>query len=426
MICSIEVGPIRGRMIAAALLLHGLTWAGGSAALAQVYTFTTFVGSPTVTGSTDGTGSAALFNQPTGVAIDRVGNVFVVDQVNNTIRKVTPTRVVTTLAGLAGSPGSADGTASAARFNLPSNVTLDNSDNMYVADTSNHTIRKVTPAGVVTTLAGLAGVPGSADGTGSAARFNQPNGVALDSNGNLYVADGVNSTIRKVTLNGVVTTLAGLAGSSGSANGTGSAARFNFPEDVAVDTAGNVYVADAGNNTIRKVTPGGVVTTLAGKAGVVGSQDGTGSGALFSFPEALAVDSAGNVFVADYGNDTIRKVTPSGVVTTIGGLAGSTGTANGPGSVARFNGEEGIGVDKSGNVYVADTVNNTIRIGIPSGPVLLNIALLGGKAVLTWTNSAFALQSATVVSGPYTNVAGAISPYTNSLNTQCFFRLKAN
>ena len=179
----------------------------------------------------------------------------------------------TTLAGLAGSPGSADGTGSNARFNDPSGVAVDSAGNVYVADSYNDTIRKVTPADVVTTLAGLAGNAGSADGTGSAARFDDPTGVAVDSAGNVYVADDCNSTIRKVTPVGAsweVTTLAGLAGSSGSADGTNSAARFNDPYCVAVDTNGNVYVADYANDTIRKVTPVGtnwVVTTLAGLAG---------------------------------------------------------------------------------------------------------------------------------------------------------------
>ena len=227
------------------------------------------------------------------------------------------------------------------------------------------------PAGVhaavtVTTLAGSAGVTGSADGTGSAALFNFPNGVAVDSSGNVYVSDSGNSTIRKVRPGGVVSTLAGTAGVRGSADGTGSAAQFNNPSGVAVDSSGNVYVANQNSSTIRKVTPGGVVTTLAGTAYVGGSADGTGSAALFSYPCGVAVDSSGNVYVADQNSSTIRKVTPGGVVTTLAGTAGVYGSADGTGSAAQFNEPRGVAVDSSGNVYVADKNNFTIRkLAIP-------------------------------------------------------------
>src|SRR5439155_1345779 len=223
----------------------------------------------------------------------------------------------TTLVGAHESPGAIDGPASVARFGFPSGVAVDRAGNVYVADTAhngedgsedNYTMRKVTPDGVVTTLAGLAGRGGSADGTGSGARFHNTSGVAVDSEGNLYVTDclcitggGVQGTIRKVTPAGVVTTLAGLAGTQGTNDGTGSAARFNTPFAVAVDTAGSVHVADRGNFTIRKVSPGGVVTTLAGSAGLSGSDDGLGRAARFSFPSGVTVDNSGNVFVADAG-----------------------------------------------------------------------------------------------------------------------------
>ena len=188
-----------------------------------------------------------------------------------------------------------------------------------------------------------------------AAPASIPYGVAVDGAGNVYVADHGNDEIRKITPAGVVTTLAGAAGQAGSADGTGSAARFYDPAGVAVDSAGNVYVADAGNDEIRKITPAGVVTTLAGAAGQAGSADGTGSAARFYIPHGVAVDGAGNVYVADTENDEIRKITPAGVVTTLAGAAGSIGSADGPGSAARFFQPYGVAVDSAGNVYVADT-----------------------------------------------------------------------
>jgi hypothetical protein len=198
---------------------------------------------------------------------------------------------------------------------------VDGAGNVYVADSNNSTVRKVTPSGLVTTPAGRAGQSGSADGIGAAARFNNPNSVAVDTATNVYVADTYNHTIRKVTPTRLVTTLAGLAGTAGSADGTGNTARFNYPSGVAVDTAGNIYVADTYNNTIRKVTPVGTnwaVTTLGGWAGGFGTADGTGSAARFSNPNGIAVDIAGNVYVADYYLSTIRKGYPSPRLLTSG------------------------------------------------------------------------------------------------------------
>ena len=277
--------------------------------------------------------------------------------------------MVTTLAGLAGAAGSADGTGSAARFRDPRGVAVDSAGNVYVADYSNHTIRKITPAGVVSTLAGLAGNPGSDDGTGNAARFSQPAGVAVDSAGNVYVADTFNHTIRKITSAGMVSTLAGLAGSLGSEDGPVSGARFNHPYGVAVDSAsGNVYVADSANHTIRKITPAGVVSTLAGLAGNPGSADGIGSAARFNSPYGVAVDSAGNVYVADSHNNTIRKITPAGAVSTLAGLAGMVGSADGTGSAARFNFPDRRDGGQRGQIFMSPIVTTTpYARSLPSG-----------------------------------------------------------
>lgn len=335
------------------------------------YSWTNFVGQPGVSGSADGTGSVARFAYPYGVAIDSAGNLYVADQWNNRICKVTGVGVVTTLAGAANS-GSADGTGTAARFSYPSGVAVDSVGNVYVADSNNNTIRKVTPAGVVTTLAGSAGNPGISDGVGNVARFNHPNGVGVDNAGNVYVADTENFAIRKVTAAGAVTTLAGSPGNPGLVDGTGYAARFLKPSSLAVDNAGNLYVAELGeairsSHRIRKVTATGVVTTLAGSPDWGGIADGTGSAARFAYPEGVAVDGAGNVYVADSNNNTIRKVTPAGVVTTIGGSPLTPGSVGGTGSAARFNGPYGVTVDTAGNLYVADQWNNRISKATPSG-----------------------------------------------------------
>ena len=320
---------------------------GGSTAVSSGATVTTFAGTAGVSGTTDGTGAAAKFNHPIGIAFDGSGNLFVTDSLNGSIRRVTPVGVVTS-----------GGTLGA--YTLPYGIAVDGSINLYFAEGS--VIRKLnTSTMVLTTLAGTAGQFGATDGTGAAARFVQPVGVAVDVLGNVYVSDGANNTIRKITSAGVVTTLAGTANATGFADGTGAAARFNQPQGIALDSLGNLYVADATNNTIRKITAGGVVTTIAGSAAASGSVDGVGTAALFKTPLAIAVDSLGNLYVADSGNCIIRKITAAGVVTTIAGTLGVNGSADGAGSVASFHDLYGIAVDSSGIIYVSDRNNDTIR-----------------------------------------------------------------
>jgi sugar lactone lactonase YvrE len=315
----------------------------------------TFAGSGEV-GSNDATATAPSFYNPSGVALDASGNVYVADSKNNKIRKITSAGVVSTFAG-SGEEGRTDATGTAASFNRPFGVALDASGNVYVADSKNNKIRKITPAGVVSTFAG-SGEEGRTDATGTAASFNRPFGVALDASGNVYVADYINDKIRKITPAGEVSTFAG-SGYSGSTDGTGTAASFYSPTGVAVDASGNVYVADTSNNKIRKITPSGVVSTLAG-SGAQGSTDGTGTAASFYRPVGAAVDAAGNVYVADTYNDKIRKITSAGVVSTFAG-SGDFGSTDGTGTAASFKFPQGVAVDASGNVYVADTYNHKIR-----------------------------------------------------------------
>lgn len=328
---------------------------------------TTLAGAPGVTGATDGVGSAARFNFMHGVAADAAGNVYIADSGNNTIRKTAPDGTVTTFAGTAGVAGSADGVGTAATFNFPTGIATDASGNVYVADFANHTIRKITPAGAVTTLAGTGGLAGYADGTGAAARFSRPSGLAVDGAGSVYVADSDNQVIRKISPSGVVTTFAGLAGTRGSADGAATAARFNDPIAVAVDVSGNVYVADFTNNAVRSITPAGVVSTLAGTAGFAGAIDGVGTDARFSGPAAIAVDASGVVFVADSGNSTVRRIDRDAVVTTMAASPPLTGAADGTGRDARFTAPRGVATDGAGNVYVADSGNNLIRKVTPGG-----------------------------------------------------------
>jgi len=348
---------------------------------------TTIAGQVGVKGSADGTGTAAQFNYPRGVASDRAGNLYVADFANHTIRQIAlATGAVTTPWGQPGSSGSSDGMGNAARFNQPSGVVIDGTGNLYVADTGNHTIRQIVSVlGAVNTLAGQAGVKGSADGTGAAAQFNTPLSVALDGAGNLYVADANNATIRKIVLtNAAVTTLAGQAGLQGSTDGTGTAARFWLPVGVIGDGAGNLYVTDDSNNQVRKIVLAtAAVTTLAGQGGMAGSTDGTGTAALFNNPSGIAVDGP-NLYVTDTDNHTIRKIVlATAAVTTLAGLAPKVGSWDGMGAAARLNYPTGIASDGAGNLYVADTGNGTIRKIVPATALVTTLApfsLLNGVA----------------------------------------------
>ena len=364
----------------------------------------TLAGTAGVSGSTDATGAAASFFYPTGVATDSVGNVYVADTFNNTIRKITPAGVVSTLAGTAGVSGSTDATGAAASFQNPDGVATDSAGNVYVAEPVNHIIRKITPDGVVSTLAGTAGVFGFTDATGAAASFQSPTGVAADSAGNVYVADLGNSTIRKITLAGAVSTLAGMAGVRGHADGIGAAASFRYPDGVATDSAGNVYVADTGNYTICKITSAGAVSTLAGTAGV-GHADGAGAAASFQSPYGVAADNAGNVYVADFGNSTIRKITPAGAVSTLAGTAGVRGHVDGIGAAASFQSPFGVAADSAGNVYVADLGNSTIRKITPAGVVS---TLAGTAGVSGSTDATGAAASFSYLNGVTTDSAGNV------------------
>ena len=368
-------------------------------------------------GNADDVGTLARFYQPMGVAIDDAGVVFVADRSNNTIRKIMPGGVTSTFVGTPGNGGRNDGHGADAGFVAPVGLVFDSAGNLLVADSLNHAIRKVTPDGDVTTLAGKLGVSGTADGPADVARFNEPYGIALDAQGNLFVADSRNHTIRRIASDLTVTTVAGAAGLTGSADGTGADARFNEPSGVAVANGGLLVVADTNNETVRTITTGGVVTTLAGTPGEFGRVDSGGASARFAYPRGVSLDAAGNYLIADsYGsairkitpggsvssipliagatpwavaldssgnmivadmNDRVLTVSPAGVVTAVAGAATVLGVAtDGPGLSARFYRPCGVALDSIGNVYIADSGNRAIRKMTPNGVV----STLAGKA----------------------------------------------
>jgi sugar lactone lactonase YvrE len=356
----------------------------------------------------DGAVAIARFKGPQGIAADRAGNIFVTD--GHAIRKVSALGEVTTLAGRAEEWGTTDGLGGTARFNNPQGLAVDAAGNVYVADRDNQCIRKITPSGMTTTLAGSATSSGSADGLGSAARFWRPTALAVGATGIVYVADTRNFTIRRISPAGAVTTLAGRpepsvrslreyltylkgAGAVQYIDGPASVARFGTIEGIAVDQAGNVFVADYTNHVIRKISAAGVVSTVAGRAGAVGSVDGTGADARFFYPSGIAADLNGNLYVADSHAGIVRRISPSGVVTTIAGLANQLGNVDGRGSDARFYALHALALDQQGKVLLTDYASlpgssSTSGYYEPPGPsgtvrridVAGNVSTIAGRA----------------------------------------------
>jgi sugar lactone lactonase YvrE len=381
---------------------------------------TTFAGSG-VPGFVDGKTTAATFNRPSKISVDQFGNLYVADELNNKIRKITPDGTVTTLAGNGKAGAENNSTGSKASFNRPGGIGVDKLGNVYVADVFNHRIRKITASGVVTTLAGNGHRGYVDDAKGLLAEFDFPVDVAVDEAGNVYVVDEGNNKIRKILPNGSVSTFAGSGAVGALDNKVGVLASFNQPNGIAVDQKGNVYVADQLNHKVRKITAAGVVTTIAG-SGQAGSNDNiVGTLAGFNNPRGVAVDRIGNVYVGDVGNQKIRKISPSGAVSTVSGsgVPGSHDNANG--SLAEFYFPDGTAIDSSGNLYVADGLNNKIRkietLGYSITPELLpeglyfdrTTGIFSGTPTADAVNNVYAISAYNTFGSSTANLAINIS-----------------
>lgn len=314
-----------------------------------------------------GTTSSVRFTSPAGITTDSANNLYVGDGTYR-IRKITPGGVVTTFAGsgtIASNDYSNDGEGAIARFRDLLCLSTDGSDNIHLAEYYLQTIRKVTPGATVSTYAGQEYTSGSTDGSGAAARFNGPQGIGADkASGIVYVSDTTNRVIRKIATDGTVSTLAGAVSQQAWTDGTGSSARFFAPEGIVTDASGNLYVTDA--SMVRKVTPSGDVTTFA---------SGSGLGNL----HGIAMDSSGNLYVANAVYSTILKITSAGVVSTFAGTFGVSGSADGSGTAATFNYPYGLATDSANNVYVTDRNNHTVRKITPTGDVTTYAGLAGAS-----------------------------------------------
>lgn len=337
---------------------------------APAYDWTVFAGKPNEKGGADGSVKDARFHQPSGIVIDPAGNLFIAECENNTIRKISASGEVTTVAGKAGAKGATDGEGATARFYHPVDITIDADGNLYVAEFVNAIIRKITPSGMVSTVAGTTkgkGVHyGSTDGKGSEAKFFFPNAIAVDGKGRLFVSDWENATIRMITPDGNVTTFAGKVREAGYADGAGAAARFSGVKGLTMDVTGHLFAVENGNSCIRKITPAGEVSTFAGKAGQMGSVDGMGAEARFYLCNGITSDALGNLYVIEQDKQDVRKVAPDARVSRIGGMGNAL-----TGAAARDSGGQtvfpkAIAVSADGTLYVTDFARHVIYRGVPT------------------------------------------------------------
>jgi sugar lactone lactonase YvrE len=340
----------------------------------------------------DGVGQEARFadngvgntENRSAIAVDRAGNVFVADLGNQAIRRIDRTGVVSTIAGRLRERGSANGAGTSARFNDPAGIVIDRDGSLLVADSANHTIRRISSDGVVTTIAGMAGVAGDADGRGDQARFNHPQGLALDADGTLYVADRSNQCIRKITRGGLVTTLAGSSAQAGQADGRGKAATFSRPQGLVVDERGVLYVTDAESAAIRRISPSGDVSTMTLTAASDAGDERRGASVRLNDPNGIAIDRSGQLVVADTSAHRIRRVAPDGRVSNVAGQFDrvAPGDRDGPVRDARFFQPSGVAVDPAGTLFVLDAGNATVRAISGAGEV----TTLAGKARKRYVN----------------------------------------
>lgn len=336
-------------------------------------------------GHHDGIGDASLFNDPMGMARDSAGNLYVCDARNHVIRKISPSGMVTTLAGVPGQPGAIDGKGKVARFNFPTDIAVaPKGDVLYVADSGNHCIRKIAANGKVTTLAGDLGsaddikrnygtstytpVPVQLDGKRRKARFNNPGGIACSPNGDLYVSDTGNQIIRRIDASGNVVTVAGSPGAWGATDGTGLAARFYSPQGLCIGADGNIYIADTLNHSIRRMTPAGVVTTYSGNAAESGTATGPRLDARYCEPTDIEPHPDGGFIICDSFRNSLLRLDANGLVSRFAGSALSNPTS--------------VLTDPKGNVYVADTFNQEVRMILGKFDISTNGAT--NEVTLTW------------------------------------------
>lgn len=352
------------------------------AAYCNAQVIVTYAGSSVAGFGGDGAAATnAKLGEPTGVAMDKKGNLFIADQLEGRIRKVDHAGIITTVAG-SGGPAGYNGDAMPATdalLNWPEGVAVDKTGNVYIADQNNQRIRKVDTSGIITSIAGMGSIGYAGDGgPATAAKLYNPADVAVDSAGNVYFVDQDNQAMRRISPAGIITTMAGngTPGFSGD-NGPATAAQLNFPQGIAVDSMGNIYIADFYNRRIRKVSAAtGIITTVAGGGPGPYGDNGPATAAVISDASAVGIDHKGNIYIADFYSYVVRKVDTAGIITTIAGnrTEGYSGDC-GPATLAQLSVLQGLTTDADGNVYIADFSNSRVREvtnGSPCTPAFVN------------------------------------------------------
>ena len=367
---------------ALAMALVPMTQAGAVPVSATSPTLSVIAGTGTDGSPTAGPATSSQLNQPYGVALDASGNVYIADSENNVIERVAPSGTLSIIAGngTAGPPTAGPAPATGSNLNGPSGVAVDSVGNVYIADAANHVIEKVTPSGTLSVIAGTGEQGSPTAGPATSSSFDYPTGVAVDASNNLYVADLFNNVVEKITPSGTLSIFAGTGTSGVPTAGKATSSQLSYPQGVAVDSVGNVYIADAANHVIEKVTPSGTLSIIAGNGTRGHPTAGPATSSNLNGPSGVAVDFAGNVVIADRDNNVVEKVTPSGTLSVIAGTGEPGSPTAGPATSSSFNYPTGVAVDASGNVYIADENNYLIEkvaLVTPTTPAIANLPRSG-------------------------------------------------
>jgi sugar lactone lactonase YvrE len=358
----------------AAGIVPGTAYAAGGPSL-SIFAGTGAAGTPT-----PGPATSSAMNTPNGIAFDSSGNIYLVDSDNNLIERVTPAGTLTIFAGTGAAGAPTPGPATSSKLDGPGAIVFDSAGNAYVADSGNNEVERIAPSGTLSIFAGTGATGAPTPGPATSSRLNSLNQIAIDSSGNIYIADSGNSIVEKVTPSGTLSTFAGTGAAGTPTPGPATLSRLNYPGGVAVDSLGNVYIADFGNDVVEKVTPSGTLSIFAGNGTVGAPTSGWATSSKLGGPAFLAVNSSNDVYIADFGENMVEKVTSAGALSIFAGTGVPAGPTPGPATLSRLNQPVGVAVDPAGDVFIGDAGNNVVEkvtLPAPTAPIITNLPSSG-------------------------------------------------